>query len=79
VREIRTLRVMCGELETERRQSPRATAPVPDPTNGAATKSCPVPSACCPYPASTRAGKKKNGDPLEVLRASSKGRRCKVW
>ena len=32
MREIRTLRVMWRELETELRQSPRATAPVPDPT-----------------------------------------------
>ena len=32
MREIRTLRVMWRELETERRKSPLATAPVPDPT-----------------------------------------------
>jgi hypothetical protein len=30
--EIRTLRVMWRELEMELRQSPPATAPVPDPT-----------------------------------------------
>ena len=35
MREIRTLRVMWRELETELRQSLRATAPVPDPTTRA--------------------------------------------
>ena len=32
MREIRTLHVMWRELETERRKSPPATAPVSDPT-----------------------------------------------